>query len=83
MFEWTRPATVIVQPNERTSGIDIGIDGKGGRPTRQDNHLFRQDGNQLVNQVGQAFGNPQQSGGIGGALGGILGGMLGGNNNGF
>ena len=83
MFEWTRPATVIVQPNERTSGIDIGIDGKGGRPTRQDNNLFRQDGNQLVNQVGQAFGNPQQSGGIGGALGGILGGMLGGNNNGF
>lgn len=83
MFEWTHPATVIVQPNERTSGIDIGIDGKGGRPTRQDNHLFRQDGNQLVNQVGQAFGNPQQSGGIGGALGGILGGMLGGNNNGF
>ena len=51
MFEWTRPATVIVQPNERTSGIDIGIDGKGGKPTRQENHLFRQDGNQLVGQI--------------------------------
>ena len=32
---------VVVQPNERTSGIDIGIDGRGGRPTRQDNRLFR------------------------------------------
>ena len=32
---------VIIQPSERTSGIDIGIDGHGGRPTRQDNRLFR------------------------------------------
>lgn len=88
MFEWTRPATVIIQPNERTSGIDIGIDGRGGRPTRQDNNLFRQDGNQLLGQMGNAMGgafggNPQQGGGLGGALGGILGGMMGGGNNGF
>lgn len=83
MFEWTRPATVIVQPNERTSGIDIGIDGRGGRPTAQDNNLFRQDGNQLVGQVGQAFNNPNQQGGLGGTLGGIIGGMMGGGNNGF
>ena len=89
MFEWTRPATVIIQPNERTSGIDIGIDGKGGKPTRQDNNLFRQDGNQMVGQIGQAMGGafgggtPQQGGGLGGALGGILGGMMGGGNNGF
>lgn len=88
MFEWTRPATVIIQPNERTSGIDVGIDGRGGRPTRQDNNLFRQDGNQLLGQMGNAMGgafggNPQQGGGLGGALGGILGGMMGGGNNGF
>lgn len=88
MFEWTRPATVIIQPNERTSGIDVGIDGRGGRPTRQDNNLFRQDGNQMLGQMGNAMGgafggNPQQGGGLGGALGGILGGMMGGGNNGF
>lgn len=86
MFEWTRPATVIIQPNERTSGIDIGIDGKGGRPTRQDNHLFRQDGNQVLGQMGQtmsgAFGGQQQQQ-PGGGLGGILGGLLNGNNQGF
>ena len=74
--------TVVIQPNERVSGIDIGIDGKGGKPTRQDNNLFRQDGNQLVGQVGQAMGGAfggstgQQGGGLGGLLGG-LGGMLG------
>lgn len=33
--------TVIIQPSERKSGIDIGIDGRGGRPSRQDNRLFR------------------------------------------
>lgn len=82
MFEWTRPATVIIQPNERTSGIDIGIDGKGGQPTRQDNNLFRQDGNQMLGQVGNmmgnAFGGNNPAGGAGG-LGGIIGGILGGN----
>lgn len=90
MFEWTRPATVIIQPNERQSGIDIGIDGKGGKPTHQDNHLFRQGGNQALGQVGQAmggafgsgqqgpgFGGGQQGGGLGGGLGGIIGGILG------
>ena len=65
---------VIIQPNERKSGIDIGMDGKGGKPTRQDNNLFRQDGNQMVNQVGQAFGG-NQGGGLGG-LGGIIGGFM-------
>lgn len=84
-LQFNDPSTVaVIQPKERTSGIDIGIDGKGGKPTRQENHLFRQDGNQLVGQIGQAFGNNQnQSGGLGGALGGILGGIMGGNNNGF
>ena len=84
MFEWTRPATVIFQPNERVSGIDIGMDGKGGKPTRQENNLFRQDGNQAVRQMGQAMGNMGgQQGGIGGTIGGILGGIMGGGNNGF
>lgn len=69
---------VIVQPNERTSGIDIGIDGKGGRPQMQDNNLFRQDGNQMLGQVGSALGgafggNTGGNGGLGGLLGGILG----------
>lgn len=69
--------TVVIQPNERTSGIDIGIDGKGGKPNRQDNNLFRQGGNQLLGQAGQAFGGQQggNNGGLGGLLGG-LGGML-------
>lgn len=74
MLEWSKPAMVIVQPNERTSGIDIGIDGKGGKPTQQDNNLFRQDGNQMFNGMGN---NGQQGGGLGGMLGG-----LGGGNNG-
>lgn len=80
-FQFNDPNTrVVIQPNERTSGIDIGIDGRGGRPTRQENHLFRQDGNQMIGQMQQGM---QQGGGLGGALGGILGGMMNGNNNGF
>lgn len=83
MFEWTRGATVVIQPNERTSGIDIGMDGKGGKPTKQDNHLFRQDGNQMFNNMGGGnngggmFGGQQggQQGGLGG-LGNILGGII-------
>lgn len=85
-FQFNDPSTrVVIQPNERTSGIDIGIDGKGGKPTRQDNNLFRQDGNQMVRQVGQAFGGHSTGGqqGLGGALGGILGDMLGGGGSGF
>lgn len=39
MFEWgaNSPATVIIQPMERTSGIDISMDGRrsGGRPSQQ------------------------------------------------
>lgn len=70
MFEFKNQAVVIIQPNERTSGIDIGMDGKGGKPTRQDNNLFRQGGNQMFNGMG---GN---NGGAGGGLGG-LGNMLG------
>lgn len=72
MFEWKQPSVVVIQPNERTSGIDIGMDGKGGKPTRQDNNLFRQGGNQMLNGMGQQGG---QQGGLGG-LGNILGGII-------
>lgn len=39
MFEWTNAANVIIQPNERTSGIDISMDGRrtGQRAQRQNN----------------------------------------------
>lgn len=81
----SKPTTVIIQPNERTSGIDIGMDGKGGKPTSQDNHMFRQDGNQMFNGGNQG-GNPLGGlGGLGGGnqggnplggLGGIIGGII-------
>lgn len=80
MFEFKNQAVVVIQPNERISGIDIGMDGKGGKPTRQDNNLFRQDGNQMFNNMnmgnnnGGFCGNNQQ-GGLGG-LGSILGGII-------
>ena len=51
-FEFRDPQTMVVlQPNERTSGLDIGIDGRGGKPTVQNNSFIRQDGNQLLNSV--------------------------------
>lgn len=86
-FQFNNPNTkVVIQPNERTSGIDIGIDGKGGQPTRQDNNLFRQGGNQLVGAVGdaasQTFGSGRgrnSRGGSSGGMGGLLGGLLNGN----
>ena len=37
MFEWNRPAKVIIQPSERKSGLDIYMDSKrtGAKPTTQ------------------------------------------------
>ena len=80
LFAFNKPGFVVIQPNERTSGIDIGMDGKGGKPTKQDNHLFRQDGNQMFNNMGQNMGGQPngmggQQGGLGG-LGNILGGII-------
>lgn len=67
MFEWTgnKPATVIVQPNERKSGVDVSMDGRrtGQQAQRQQN--------QTVGEAGQSVGGTLQQ----------LGGMLGGNNN--
>lgn len=39
MFEWTGGADVVIQPNERTSGLDISIDGRntGTQPNLQEN----------------------------------------------
>lgn len=52
MFEWSqgRAATVIVQPQERTSGLDISMDGKrtGSKPTQQ-SHVSM---GQSMNDVG-------------------------------
>lgn len=70
-MQWQNPVTVIIQPNERTSGIDIGIDGKGGKPTTQDNNLFRQGGNQMLNGLGNN-GGQSGLGGLGSMLGNIL-----------
>ena len=78
MFEFRNPATIIIQPNERTSGIDIGIDGRGGRPTTQDNNLFRQGGNQMFNNFnnGSPTGNPNGGNNPLSGLGNILGGIM-------
>lgn len=68
MFEWGqgRGATVIIQPNERTSGLDISMDG-------------RRTGQQAQAQQSQSLG--QAAGSVGDTLSG-LGGMLGGGNSG-
>lgn len=72
MMQWDsgRAATVIVQPNERKSGINIGMDGgsSGQRASRQEN--------QSLGQAGQSIGNTL------GQLGGMLGGQGSGHNNG-
>lgn len=81
MFEWTgnKPATVIIQPKERTSGVDLSMDGKrtGGRPTEQSRVSAQQSMGDVGNMLG-GLGNMLGGGsnGGGGGLGG-LGGMLG------
>ena len=64
---------VIVQPKERTSGIDIGMDGRGGKAETQDNNLFRQGENQAFQGMGnQGSGQQGGLGGLMGALGGLI-----------
>lgn len=79
MFEWGsgRAATVIIQPKERTSGIDISMDGKrtGGKPTQQQRVSMGQSMNDMGSMLGQV-GNMLGGNGGGGGLSG-LGGMLG------
>lgn len=81
MFEWTngKAATVIIQPNERKSGLDISMDGKrtGQQASRQQNQTLGQASQSVgstLNQLGNMLGGGGNQGG--GGLGG-LGGMLG------
>lgn len=81
-FEWTsgRAATVIIQPKERVSGLDISMDGKrtGSKPTEQQRMSMGQSmgdlGNTLGN-LGNMLGGGSGNGGGGGLSG--LGSMLG------
>lgn len=83
MFEWgaNSPATVIIQPQERKSGIDISMDGKrtGQQASRHQNQTFGQASqsvggtlSQLGSMLGGGGGNTPTGGGLGG-LGGMLG----------
>lgn len=81
MFEWAqgRAATVIIQPKERTSGLDVSMDGKrtGSKPAKQQGVSMGQSMNDMGSMLG-GLGNMLGGGGNngGGGLGG-LGGMLG------
>lgn len=91
MFEWGqgRAATVIIQPNERKSGLDISMDGKktGQQASRQQNQTMGQAAQgvgDIMSQVGSMLGGNPGAGGMGGNMGGNpgagglggLGGML-------
>lgn len=88
MFEFKQPATVIVQPQERKSGLDISMDGKrtGQRADRQENQTLggamgnvgsatQQAGNMLGQLGGMLGGGNTPAGGLGG-LGGMIGGLF-------
>lgn len=70
MMQWgpQNPAAVVYQPNERKSGINIGMDGgsSGQRASRQQNQSFGQAGQSIQSTLGQ--------------LGSMFGGMTGGGN---
>ena len=81
MMEWgqNRRATVIVQPNERQSGVNIGMDGgsSGQRAQAQQNQSLGQAGQSIGNTLGQlggmlGGGNNGQGGGLGGMIGGLF-----------
>lgn len=94
MFEWSgnRRSTVIIQPNERKSGLDISMDGKrnGEQPQMQNNPTVGQAMNQvgntmqsagnMMNQAGNTMnnmGNQNPMGGQGqGGIGDILGNLF-------
>lgn len=78
MFEWNgnQRVSVVMQPKERASGVNIGIDGgsSGSRATRQQNQTIQQAGQSIggtLGQLGRTLGN---LGGGGGNHGGGLGG---------
>lgn len=83
MFEWTgnNPATVIIQPLERESGVDIGMDGgpSGQRADRQNNQTIggaAQSVQGTLGQLGSMFGGNNSGNNGNNGLGG-LGGMFG------
>lgn len=82
MFEWgaNAPATVIIQPKERTSGLDVSMDGKrtGSKPQKQQSISMGTSMGDMGNTLGQ-LGNILGGGGNNGGGGGLggLGGMLG------
>lgn len=57
MFEWDsqRRATVLIQPKERKSGVNIGMDGgsSGTQASAQQNQTFGQAGRSVGNTLGQ------------------------------
>ena len=81
MFEWGqgKPATVIVQPKERQSGVNIGMDGgsNGQRAQAQQNQTLGQAGQSIGNTLGQLGGMLGGGGNNGGGGLGGLGGLLG------
>lgn len=81
MFEWGqgKSATVIVQPNERQSGVNIGMDGgsNGQRAQAQQNQTLGQAGQSIGNTLGQLGGMLGGGGNNGGGGLGGLGGLLG------
>lgn len=85
MMEWggNRRSTIIIQPKERTSGVNIGMDGgsSGQRAQRQQNQSLGQAGQsigQTLGNLGGMLGGGGNPGGGMGGQGGGLGGMLGG-----
>ena len=54
MFEFAnRGGKVIVQPSERKSGLNIGIDGSGGRPDIQQNQSLGDAMSNAGNMLGR------------------------------
>ena len=73
MFEWKQGAQVIIQPNERKSGLDVSMDGRrtGQRAQRQDNPHIRDTMESLGGDISRA-GSTLSGGQSGGGLGSIV-----------
>ena len=78
MFEWAggRRATVVVQPKERTSGLDVSMDGKrtGAKPNQQQRVSMGTSMGDIGSTLGQ-LGNMLGGGNGGGSGSGPLGGL--------
>lgn len=76
MFEWGEDSatTVIIQPKERTSGLDISMDGRrtGQQATRQDNQSVREAASSVgdtLSGLGRMLGGGGSTAGGGGLAG--------------